>query len=215
MILLSLLYFGNGRAISPIPRCAIIIVSDLDGFDDTELEKADQFYQYLKDEDHTDDDIYFLTEEDRSGYDGNPNVENFEKAFSWLKNTSGPSSQPVIYVYDHVIWGYGNVTFQLSDGNITTNTINEWLSSTLFQDITMILGGKRSGMAGPDLSTCSRDIICSMGSDQIFSPDQFNITRSLEDPSADTNQDCKITYVEAYWKEVDNLQGTGQDPFHY
>ncbi len=68
-ILLSVMIAERTEGITTMPRCAIIIVSDLDGFDQEELEKADQFYQYLLDQDYTDEDIYFLTEDGRTGFD--------------------------------------------------------------------------------------------------------------------------------------------------
>jgi len=141
----------DSEGTTTLPRCAIIIVSDLGGYDDIELEKADQFHQYLIDEDYTEDDICFLTEGSRSGSDGAPTISNIESAFSWLQNTSESSSQPVVYISDHVIWALGNVTFRFSDGNITTSAINSWLNSTIYQELTFILGGNRSGLAGPEL----------------------------------------------------------------
>ena len=81
--------------------------------------------------------------------------------------------------------------------------------------MTVILNGERSGLGGEDLADPSRDVICSMGSNQQMNPDLFNITRSLEDPTADMNMDGKVSFVEAYWKEVDNLSVTGQDPVLY
>ena len=212
IVTVSLFFFSNGEATTTLSRCAVIVVSDHDGFEEDELVKADQFYEYLKDEGYSDDDIFFLTEENRSGYDDDPNVDNFRDAFHWLRNKSVSTSKPVIYVYDHVLWSCGNVRFQFSDGNVTTDMINEWLDSIFYQDLTMVIGGERSGLAGPELDGDFRDIICSMRSDQFFNPDLFNITRSLEDISADTDQDGKVSYVEAYWKEVENLQGEDQDP---
>lgn len=211
-VILSLFISQNGEGISSMPRCAIIIVSDLGGFDDSELEKADQFYQYLINEGYSDGDIYFLTEGARNGYDGDPSISNIQEAFSWLENTSGPSSKPVIYMHDHEKLILGNVTFQFSDGNITANTVDSWISATEYSDLTMILNGNRSAMAGTDLQDPSRDIICSMRSNQTFNQDIFNITRSLTDPTADYDQDGEVSYTEAYWKEKLDLLFDIQDP---
>ncbi|MDG6226271.1 MAG: hypothetical protein QCI82_12305, partial [Candidatus Thermoplasmatota archaeon] len=63
-----------------------------------------------------------------------------------------------------------------------------------------------------DLADPSRGVICSMGWNQTFDPDNFNITRSLEDPTADLDSDGIVDYIEAYNKEVENLSGTGQYP---
>jgi len=214
-ILLTLLFVKDSDGITTMPRCAIIIVSDLDGFDPEELEKAYQFYQYLLDKEYTDEDIYFLTEDGRTGCDDDPTISNIEEAFSWLENTSESSSQPVIYISDHVIWTMGNATFQFSDGNLSANTIDGWLNSTQYQDLTMILNGNRSALAGPDLKDSSREIFCSMRSTQSFDDDLFNITRGLKDPSADTNFDGEVSYHEAFQKEYDNLAFENQDPISY
>jgi len=48
----------------------------------------------------------------------------------------------------------------------------------------MILNGNRSALAGPDLKDSSREIFCSMDSNQSFDHDLFNITRGLEDPTS-------------------------------
>ena len=211
-ILLTLLFVKDSDGITTMPRCAIIIVSDLDGFDPEELEKAYQFYQYLLDKEYTEDDIYFLTEDSRTGCDDDPTISNIEEAFSWLENTSESSSQPVIYISDHVIWTMGNATFQFSDGNLSANTIDGWLNSTQYQDLTMILNGNRSALAGPDLKDSSREIFCSMDSNQSFDHDLFNITRGLEDPTSDIDGDGDVSYHEAFLKERYNLRFGDQDP---
>ncbi|RLF57677.1 MAG: hypothetical protein DRN37_06095 [Thermoplasmata archaeon] len=214
-ILLTLLFVKDSDGITTMPRCAIIIVSDLDGFDPEELEKAYQFYQYLLDKEYTEDDIYFLTEDSRTGCDDDPTISNIEEAFSWLENTSESSSQPVIYISDHVIWTMGNATFQFSDGNLSANTIDGWLDSTEYQNLTMILNGNRSALAGPDLKDSSREIFCSMRSTQSFDEDLFNITRGLNDPTSDIDDDGDVSYHEAYLKECYNLRNEDQSPISY
>ena len=214
-ILLTLLFVKDSDGITTMPRCAIIIVSDLDGFDPEELEKAYQFYQYLLDKEYTEDDIYFLTEDSRTGCDDDPTISNIEEAFSWLENTSESSSQPVIYISDHVIWSMGNLTFRFSDGNITISTINEWLNSTIYQELTFILGGNRSGLAGPELRGPGKTVICSMVADQVSFPDLFNITRGLEDPTSDIDGDGEVSYHEAFLKEREELRFSDQDPQYF
>lgn len=214
-LILTSLVTDEAEGVSTEPRCAIIIVSDLDGFNAEELEKADQFYQYLLDQDYSDEDIVFLTEDGRTGCDDDPTVSNIENAFFWLENTSQPSSQPVIYVCDHEKLISGIVNFRFADGNISANTIDGWLDSTRYQDLTLILNGNRSALAGPVLSSSARDIFCSMRSYQSFDQDLFNITRGLTDPSADLNFDGEVSYYEAFRKEELLLTGTGQDPVLY
>jgi hypothetical protein len=214
-VFLSILFVKDSDGITTMPRCAIIIVSDLDGFDQEELEKADQFYQYLLDQDYTDEDIYFLTEDGRTGFDDDPSTSNIEAAFSWLENTSQPSSQPVIYIQDHEKLISGIVNFQFSDGNVSANTIDGWLDSTQYQDLTMILNGNRSALAGPVLSSSSRDIFCSMRYNQSFDEDLFNITRGLNDPTADSDYDGEVSYHEAFLQECYNLRFEDQSPISY
>jgi hypothetical protein len=50
---------------------------------------------------------------------------------------------------------------------------------------------------------------------QSFDEDLFNITRSLEDPSADSNNDGVVSFLEAFRNEELLLTGTGQDPVLY
>jgi hypothetical protein len=76
----------------------------------------------------------------------------------------------------------------------------------------MILNGNRSALAGPVLSSSSRDIFCSMRYDQEFDQDLFNITRGLYDPTADTDYDGEVSYHEAFMKECYNLRNEDQDP---
>ncbi len=156
-----------------------------------------------------------ITEDSRTGCDDDPTISNIEEAFSWLENTSESSSQPVIYISDHVIWTMGNATFQFSDGNLSANTIDGWLNSTQYQDLTMILNGNRSALAGPDLKDSSREIFCSMRSTQSFDEDLFNITRGLNDPTSDIDDDGDVSYHEAYLKECYNLRNEDQSPISY
>ena len=215
MISLTQLINSEADAIVTMPRCAIIFVSDHNGFDENELVKADQFHSYLLDKGYESDEIKYLTQSSKIGCDGAPNTSNIRSAFEWLINTSASSSQPVIYIQDHEKYILGNVTFQFSDGNINADTIDGWLDQTDYQELTMILNGNRSALAGPDLSGLDRDVICSMRSTQSFEQDLFNITRSLKDSSADFNFDGEVSYIEAYWKEKLNLLFNIQAPQLY
>ncbi|MFO8050408.1 MAG: hypothetical protein R6V01_01760, partial [Thermoplasmatota archaeon] len=98
---------------------------------------------------------------------------------------------------------------------ISADTMDSWMDQIQCSSITVILNGERSGMAGPDLQDPERDIICSMGANEEYDPDLFNITRSLEDPTADTNNDGVVDFIEAFWKEVELLEATGQVPAIY
>jgi hypothetical protein len=50
---------------------------------------------------------------------------------------------------------------------------------------------------------------------QSFDEDLFNITRGLNDPSADLNFDGEVSYHEAFMKECYNLRFEDQDPMMY
>ncbi len=212
VILVSLFLNIKADGEVTLPRCAIIIVSDYEGFNNHEVEKADQFYNWLIDQGYENDDVQYLTRSTVDNCDGSPNVTNIQSSFDWLVNTSSSPSQPVIYLIDHEKKILGNITFQFSDGNISATTIDGWFDEIEYQHMTVILHGNRSALAGNDLSGSDRDIICSMGSTQSFQTDLFNITSSLEDPLADLNFDGEVSYVEAYWIEKMNLLLTGQSP---
>lgn len=128
----------NCEGTPTVPRCAIIIVSDHEGYDDDELKKADQFYQYLMDEGYNDNEVYYLTESSRVGQDQEPTITNIQSAFSWLNDTSRQTSQPVIYISDHVTWISGNVTLQFSDGNISTCTIDSLIDPVEYNELTSL-----------------------------------------------------------------------------
>ena len=184
------------------------------GYSQHELEKASAFYSYQL-ECSSSGNIIYLTDPVQFGSDGSANLSNIENAFDWLINSSTQDTIVTIYIFDHEQSINNENYFIFDDGNLSSTLIDMWLDQVQCYDMTVILNGHRSGLSGPDLSGPSRDIICSMGSDQEFDPDLFNITRSLEDPTADTNTDGKISFVEAYWKEVENLIGPGQDPVLY
>ena len=192
-------------------RMALIIVSTYE-MNSAEFSKAGSFHLYLLDDGYQEEDIKHLGMS--SGYysDGLSNVSNVENEFNWLINNEDPDKDIVIYLSDHVPPLSGDEIFRFQDGNISIPQVDTWISDMDFNSSTVIVGGNHSGIAGPELEDPSRDIICSMGSDQSFSLDHFNITRGLEDTSADTNNDGEVSYIEAYWKEVENLQGSDQDP---
>ena len=192
-------------------RMALVIVSTY-GLSQDEFAKANSFHQYLLDDGYQNDDIIHFGSESGNLSEGISNVSNVESGFDRLRSDSDPDKEIVIYISDHVPPLSGDRVFRFVDGNISMSLIDSWIDDITCVFSTVIVGGNYSGVVGPELSDPVRDVICSMGANQSFSPDLFNITRSLEDPSADTNHDGQVSYIEAYWKEVDNLQGTDQDP---
>ena len=189
----------------------LIIVSGNEGYSEQELSKASSFRDHQLT--HCDyNDIRYLTDPSDPNSQGPANLSNVEEGFDWLKTNTSESTEVVVYISDHAQAINNENYFLFDDGNISIDTVDSWLDQVQCNQMTIVLNGERSGLGGPDLSDPGRDVICSMGANQSFSPDLFNITRSLEDPSADTNHDGQVSYIEAYWKEVENLQGTDQDP---
>ncbi len=208
--LILLTQFVNGEG-SGIDRKCLIIVSGHDGYSQYELGKASSFREHLL-EDISDDNIIYLTDPNYPESDGPANVTNIENAFNWLEDESGSNTEVLVYIFDHIVIINNEVTFQFDHGNITTSEIDSWLGEVSYSKMTIILNGERSGLGGPDLTGPSRDVMCSMRSYQTYDPDLFNITRSLKDLSADSNNDGVVSFIEAFWKEVILLNGTGQDP---
>ncbi|MFO8050471.1 MAG: hypothetical protein R6V01_02075 [Thermoplasmatota archaeon] len=178
------------------------------------MDKASSFREYFL-ENCTTDEIIYLTDLSNPFSDGVANVSNIEVSFDWLRSGSISTTEVTVYISDHITMIADEATFQFDDGFISVDTIDLWLDGVECSSITVILNGERSGMAGPDLQDNSRDIICSMGANEEYDPDQFNITRSLRDPGSDENNDGVVDFIEAFWKEVILLRGTGQDPVLY
>jgi len=214
-VLVLLIVSQRGSDAEEIPSVlCVMIVSGSGGYPSYELGKAASFHSYMEDR-YPSNQMVYLTRGSVTGSDGPADLENVEDAFEWLSQASSSEDEVVIYIYDHAQCINNEVRLSLNDGNLSVQTLDSWLDQVECWNMTLIVNGERSGLAGPDLSGPSRDIICSMGSEQQFDPDQFNITRSLEDPSADMNSDEIVDYIEAYWKEVENLEGSGQEPLSY
>jgi hypothetical protein len=214
IIIASVCLFEEARAVDPPVGKCLIIVSSYGGHYQNELYKARSFHEYI-DDSYSEEVVICLTDPTDPYSDGPANVSNVYEAFQWLINNSIPSEEVIIYISDHEKRILNETYFLFEDGNISSLMIDSWLDQVQCSEMTVILNGERSGLAGPDLADPSRDVICSMGSDQEYNPDTFNITRSLEDPTADQNNDGIVDYIEAYRKEVERLQGSGQDPFIY
>ncbi len=202
--------FVNGEG-SGIDRKCLIIVSGHDGYSQYELGKASSFREHLL-EDISDDNIIYLTDPNDPDSDGPANVTNIENAFNWLEDESGSNTEVLVYIFDHIVIINSEETFLFNDGNISAFVIDSWLDEVTYSSMTIILNGERSGCGGSVLSGPFRDVMCSMRSYQTCDPDLFNITRSLEDLSADLDNDGVVSFVEAFRKEVIILGGTGQDP---
>ncbi len=159
--------------------------------------------------------MVYLTDTGRPGSDDFATVSNVEDAFSWLINNCDSNTRVNVYIMDHVQMIDNQPWFRFEDGTISASTMDGWLDQVSCSDMTVILNGERSALCGPALDGSSRDVICSMGSDQNYCPDNFDIAESLGDPTADTDSDGVVSYVEAYEKEKALLQSSGQVPVLY
>jgi hypothetical protein len=214
MVLVIILQDDVSATPEPDIKC-LIIVSGSEGYSPHELGKASSFYRYME-ERCSPQDIVYLTDSSQQGSDGIANVTNVQNAFEWLSQTSTTETNVTIYVSDHAQSIFNETYLAFDDGNISASTIDVWLGQISCYEMTIVLNGDRSGLAGPDLADPSRDVICSMRANQTGDPDDiFNITRSLEDPTADLDSNGIVDYIEAYWNEVNILTGSGQDPQLY
>jgi hypothetical protein len=193
-------------------RLALIIVSGRSGYSQPELEKASLFRAYLSDQDHEDEQVRYLTSPNEPGSDGEPTTENVASAFEWLRNRSGGHTEVTIYISDHAQIIEGGPMFQFNDGNISMDTIDGWLDQVEHCGMRIVINGPMSGLGGLGLSGHSRAIYCSMRSSQNCVPDLFNITRGLNDPAADMDEDGAVSFDEAFDMEKELLKGSGQDP---
>jgi len=189
----------------------LIIVSGYLGYSHDSVNKASSYKEYLK-TNCSKSDIYYLTDPLDIESDGPSNLSNIEKAFQWLSSNSNSNTKVSVYIFDHITMIDHNATFLFDDCNISTNTIDSWLEMVICESMTVILNGERSSLGGEYLKDSNREVICSMEYYQEFDPDNFNITRSLEDQTSDINGDGEISYLEAYQNECELLENTGQNP---
>jgi hypothetical protein len=215
VILISFMVIKSAVNAESLPdaKC-LIIVSGYGGYSQQELSKASSFREYLLDA-VNEDDIIYLTDPTDPSSDGAATLSNIEDSFDWLISNSGPDTDVTVYISDHISMIDNNATFIFNNGAIPASIIDLWLDLVECSSLNIILNGERSGMGGQAVSGTGRDVLCSMDASESFQNDLFNITRSLEDPSADLDNDEIVSYVEAYWNEVDNLLGSGQNPVYY
>jgi len=214
LVLILFIIIDNVEASNPPETICLIIVSGNGGYSQTELSKASSFYDHMLEELDSED-IRYLTDQLDPSSEGPANYSNIEAAFEWLEMSSSPEVEVIIYISDHEKRVYDEIFFTFDDCDISITTMDQWFDLVSCSGMTLILNGERSGLAGPELIVPDRDIFCSMEEDQEFDPDLFNITRGLKDPTADLNNDNNVSYMEAFLKEVINLQYTGQNPVYY
>ncbi len=187
-------------------RYALIIVANLTTIDQNEVSKAVSLYQHLINKGWYQSNIEFLGPDQITAASGIANISNFNKGFKELVDNTVIDKEVLIYISDHVWESQTDIILELTDGNISSPVINGWLDNMTFSKLTFIMNGEHSGLAGPEFCGALRDIFCSMGATATFSPDQFNITRGLSNPKADTNKDGEVSFVEAYYSERSYLR---------
>ncbi len=209
---IGLLFVDHSDGTSIEKKKAVIIVSSCYGENRYEIDKAMSFMDYLIDEGFDEDDIDLMSAGDSDRIDSPDLLCHINSSFSGLISGSDEDTDVVIYISDNGHAENGIPSLRFRDGNITGIQFDSWFDEITCSEFTFIIGGNRSGIIGPDVSDISRTVMSSMGENQVSSQDLFNITRSLEDPSADLNNDGVVSFLEAFRNEELLLTGTGQDP---
>jgi len=200
-------------ASSTSERKAIIIVSNITFTDTNEMNKMTAFYNHLIEDGWSDSEIKVLCPGSSSLSEGIANCSNVENELDDLSSTNSTYEDVIIYISDHGILSENETYLQFTDGNISTDTMDSYFDNTSYDQMTIIMCGNQSGLVGEPFSDPYRDILCSMGEGDYFSPDNFNITRGLENEYADIDRDGVVSFVEAFYSEKALLSiTTGQVP---
>ncbi len=208
-----LIMFANDSSGTPTQsKRAIIIVSSSNGENQYEIDKAICFLEYLLDDGYDEDDIDLISVGDSEYIDSIDSLSNINASFSDLIYESDEDTEVVIYISDNGHAEYGCPSLWFRDGNISGIQFDSWFDEITCSEFTFIIGGNRSGIIGPDVADPSRTVMSSMRGDQVAFPDLFNITRSLEDETSDTDEDGVVDFIEAFYHERDLLIGYSQTP---
>ncbi|MGA1792526.1 MAG: hypothetical protein ACMUHM_01105 [Thermoplasmatota archaeon] len=210
--LLLMILISNPVNADPQEYRALIIISDYEGTDDHELEKGVAFYDYLIENGYHDDDIIFLTSENVSCMDDNVTIENINEAFQWLIDEGKQKTTVNVYISDNTHHIASRSYYQFSNGTVNCSDIIRWIDQISYDTLNYITLGNHSGWFGPQLVGENRVVISSMREFEESFVDRFNITRSLEDPTADTDCDGKVSFVEAFYNEEQLLIRYDQHP---
>ena len=212
-VALSTILLLNGSSGIPTEsRMAIIIVSSWNGENHFEIDKAIFFTEYLINEGFQEDDIDLISTGSSEYIDSIDLLSNINSSFSDLIFESTLNTEVVIYISDngHAENEYPSLWFR--DGNISGIQFDQWFDQIVCSELTFIIGGNRSGIIGPNVTDPERTVMSSMNEDQVSFPDLFNITRSLEDPESDTNEDGVVDFLEGFYHERDLVINYGQTP---
>ncbi|MGA1872493.1 MAG: hypothetical protein ACMUHY_02380 [Thermoplasmatota archaeon] len=211
-ILLMIMLFSLPANAESSEYKALIIVSDYEGTDQHELDKAVAFHDHLINKGFSEDEILFITSEDIDCRDQAVTVDNIENGFEWVIDNSKRKTEVNIYISDnsHII--DTESFYQFTDGQVNCSDIIDWIDQISYETLNYITLGNHSGLFGAKLVGPERVIISSMRECEESAVDRFNITRSLEDPAADIDHDGVVSFVEAFCNEKMLLIGTGQNP---
>lgn len=188
-------------------RKALLIVSNITCMDSHEMGKMTSFHDHLVDQGWSGNDIEVLCPDKSPISEGIANRSNVDSGLKSISD-SGSLNEVVIYISDHNTQ-FGNHTyFRFTDGLYSFDRFESHYDNMTYNRLTMIVNGNQSGLAGDPFSGPDRDVMCSMGAGQQFNPDQFNITRGLQNHFADRDNDGKVSYVEAFYSEYWLLRRT-------
>ena len=212
IVLVLLLVVNVGNASNTDENRALIIVSDYDGIDQNEIEKAIAYYEYLIDGGYSSSDVEFLCMSDIACKDGDSTLVNVENAFEDLVNECGKNTNVKIYVSDNTHCINSQIRYRFTDGVLPCLDVVDWIDDMSYCSLDYFTLGNHSGLFGAQAIGDDRIIISSMGWDEAFSEDQFDITRGYNDPSADINNDGVVSTEEAFESERVTLLLTDQTP---
>ncbi|MGA1821925.1 MAG: hypothetical protein ACMUIG_05305 [Thermoplasmatota archaeon] len=191
---------------------ALIVVSDYAGGCHSETQKGIDFYDHLIQKGYGHGDIVLLAPTGVPNRDNSPTKTNIVSALQDIADDTDDEKEVVIWISDHIGAETNSTFFRFTDGNLATSDMDDELDEIECGDMTVIIGGSYSGLAGPDLYETGRTIITSMDDDQDYTPDLFDIARGLRTPSADSNDNGIISFREAYASEVSQISWSGQYP---
>ncbi|MFO8052001.1 MAG: hypothetical protein R6V01_09955 [Thermoplasmatota archaeon] len=213
VIAVVLLLVANGTNATPSgEKRALIIVSEYDGSNQYEVNKAAAYYDHLIEEGFSSENMVFLCMSDHPDKDGNSSLSNVESSFKDLIDDSSNQDDVRIYVSDNVHVINSDTHYQFSGGQLPCNNVIGWVEEMKFSSLDYLNLGNHSGLFGRELAGPNRVIISSMREYEETPKDKFDITRGYDDPNADTNGDGTVSTEEAFYSERIRLEGTDQTP---
>ncbi len=196
-------------SIQLIDNMAIIIASE-----NTEAREVGKtvIFTHLIDDGIYSNNIQFLTPTIVTGLIDISHVSNIEDGFDTLVQNDEQDNDIDIYSSDYCGGCVNGTIFEFSYEIFFVSTICVWIDDLVYDDLTLLNGGERSGLASPELEESGRVKRSSLELNEMSTPDGFNITRSLENPLSGKNGDETITSEEPFHLECDIFYYYGQNP---